>query len=190
MSEFIQAPHWNPHQPSTDGEPLNPFLNTPPAGVEKPATASEDALIDRLVKSALSRDDSCLTVTVTEHISVAQARSESVDYGLSDGTESVPLGSDDYPHIAIVTAVQLMGKAMDKLVVASKDTRLVALYEAYKRTPDPEQVLDALWGIMTGEERNQADVSRAFDAFRRPDEDGPLSEMLNNSENPEEGISR
>jgi hypothetical protein len=127
--------------------------------------AGDEAFIKRLVSCALHPQlVGNLRVTETVHTDVATDNVVRIEYALADAGGSVPLGDTDDLAAAFRKLARVFGTAMDQAVEASKDTRIVELYKAYKAVPDSERILNALWLIMTPEEQGAADISRAFDS--------------------------
>jgi hypothetical protein len=130
-------------------------------------------IVEKLVSAAMSKDMvSNIAIRIIDDIYVGDGSLEESEHALVDGDVVLPLGK------CVPEALRLLsytfGQAMDEAVKRSKDTRIVDLYKALKAVPDSERTLDALWNIMTKEEQQQADISRAFDGFsslkQMPDE--------------------
>lgn len=155
---FISAPEDREHATHIESgdsrlgvvpeQPIHPLITAIVLSARNPKTLSGLHLVKH----------TRLTAAPTHNGEVGSAK-----FSLSDGVYTVDLGHGD---AAICAAVHVMGTAVDETVKACKDARIVELYKAYARTPEPEQVLDALWGIMTRGEQLDADANRAFGTLR------------------------
>lgn len=134
-----------------------------------------DPLIQRLVDAALHpKKVANLRVECTESISVSTGDVLGTTYALTDGHGSIKLGDDYDVCGAICRLTRLLGAALDEVAKAARDTRIVELYKALIPVPDSQSTRNALWSVMTAQERREADISRDFEetGMTPPLEDG------------------
>jgi hypothetical protein len=150
--------------------PFQPFIDTSDV-TGQPGVVPERELhpiIDKLVAAALNPlVTSRMLIRVTAHTHVATGSDMPPTYALIEDEVSLDLGAN--MQEALLTLTRTLGTAMDEAVKRSKDTRIVELYKDLKVTPNTDDTRDALWNIMTQEERTQAHPGRMMDELRIDD---------------------
>jgi hypothetical protein len=150
--------------------PFQPFISPPE---DTDPERKLHPIIDKLVAAALNPlVTSRMFIRVTAHIDVATGSDVPHTYALVAEEATLDLGAN--MQEALRTLTHTLGTAMDEAVKRSKDIRIVELYKDLKVLPDTEDTRDALWDIMTREERTQAHPSRMMDELHQEDDgDGP-----------------
>jgi hypothetical protein len=150
--------------------PFQPFIDTSDM-TGPPGVVPEEKLhpiIDKLVAAALNPlVISRMLIRVTAHTHVATGSDMPPTYALIEDETILDLGAN--MQEALLTLTRTLGTAMDEAVKRSKDIRIVELYKDLKVLPDTEDTRDALWDIMTREERTQAHPGRMMDELRIDD---------------------